>query len=543
MSEQSPTKARVEAWLDRSERPMLALAAFAVLIYLMELQGVWQRYDLFAAYETVALIVDLIFVTDVAVKVAVMGRRYLHSPWFVIDVISALPVLATMSAIANPMQGLRFVRGFRVFRVLRSLRSLRVLRSLPGLTPLRSRTSEDTPQRRAYERALIISVLAYSTLFVALLGWVRTHSVPGEVISIAGMQVPAQVELQVRDGSGESSVVLAAEHVFNDAAEVEFYLVFGSLLGMLLLMVVIRFQIPDISSQQMRELLNVALPVQVAEHFMKHPESYNRTVRMPATVIFCDITGFTATVEKLGGDLDTLKDNLEASMDAVVEVHRKHDLIVDKFIGDAIMSFRGGNLVSGDAADHARRVVRAILGGDKALSELDNPYFRHMKVGCASANAALIGTFGTSNRLSYTALGDRVNLAARLEGSCNAMGVTNLICDVTRDLCADLEGVHWRRVGTLRVQGKQEPMAVWEVMEAPPGVSEPVWIAPFHEALSAWQQGDLKAAVAGFRAVDELRAKGDGPSKVYLKRAADEFADSLPDSPPEGWDPVLQTKK
>lgn len=100
-----------------------------------------------------------------------------------------------------------------------------------------------------------------------------------------------------------------------------------------------RYQLPDVSTQQVRTLLNVALPEQVAGRLMKDPGAYGHSVRGPATVIFSMSQGFTASVEALGGDLNTLKKHLEACLDAVVAVHLEHDLIVDKFIGDAVMWF------------------------------------------------------------------------------------------------------------------------------------------------------------------------------------------------------------
>ena len=108
-----------------------------------------------------------------------------------------------------------------------------------------------------------------------------------------------------------------------------------------------RFQLPDVTCNQMASLLNVTLPHQLADSLLRDPNSYDRTVEMPATIVFADIQGFTQTVEALNGDLVTLKSYLSQAMDAVVQVHRKHDLIIDKYIGDCIMAFRGGDLVEG----------------------------------------------------------------------------------------------------------------------------------------------------------------------------------------------------
>src|SRR5581483_3130147 len=157
-----------------------------------------------------------------------------------------------------------------------------------------------------------------------------------------------------------------------------------------------------------------------------------------------------------------LSAHLEAAMDRLAGELVKHDLIIDKFIGDAVMSFRGGPLVSGDLADHAYRSVRAALDSIKALSALNDRYFHRVKIGGAAANDCLIGAFGTSARLSYTILGDAVNLAARLEPASEQCGTQNLFCETTYQLCAKRPDLTWRRWGRIRVVGKSEPIGVHE---------------------------------------------------------------------------------
>ena len=81
-------------------------------------------------------------------------------------------------------------------------------------------------------------------------------------------------------------------------------------------------------------LVQVALPQQIVDRLLSDPGVYRRTSRQPASVIFCDIVGFTQTVEKLDGDLDALKAHLERSLNAVTDEHLRYDLIIDKFIGE-----------------------------------------------------------------------------------------------------------------------------------------------------------------------------------------------------------------
>jgi adenylate cyclase len=309
-------------------------------------------------------------------------------------------------------------------------------------------------------------------------------------------------------------------------------------MGMGLILIVVRFQMPELAARQMRMLLDIALPRQVAQHFIKHPERYDDTVRMPATIIFTDIRGFTHMVEHLGGNLAELKLHLELVMDKVVEIHLRHDLIVDKFIGDAVMSFRGGPLVAGDPPEHAYRVVRAALESIRAVRDLGDPYFNGMKIGGASTGDCLIGAFGTSRRLSYTALGDAVNLAARLEPASGKTGTRNLFCETTYGLTKDRPDIAWRRFGRLRVEGKDKSVGVYEAFDAEEARADP-WLGRFEEALLAFEAGRLELAKKLFEETQRVRPGGDAAAAFYLKHCEELLRSGLP----EGWEPVVRTTK
>ncbi len=526
-----------QARFDASDKWLLPLAGVAVAIYLAELRGVWVALDVQAGYQTAALLIDLVFVVDLFAKLVLLGRRYARSVWCLIDTLSALPVLASLAVVPGFVEALRFIRGVRLFRMLRMLRTLRVLRSIRVFQ--RSRVgSVDivTPESRTFQRLLAGAVLLYTGLFLGLMALVWSGHPQGTVVSIDGPGADGGFAARIAHDDAVREVRLPASVLLRSSEEIEYYFVLGSVLGMLLIVVVARAQLPAVASQQVRALLNVALPAQVADHFLQHPEDYDHTVQMPATVVFNDLRGFTATVEALEGDLDALKHHLEGALDAVVEVHRRYDLIVDKFIGDAIMSFRGGDLVSGDAAEHAWRVVRASIESVAALRRLGDPHFNTMRVGGASGDDLLIGTFGTSSRLAYTILGDRVNLAARLEAASKPLGTANLFCDRTRALTADRDDLCWRRVGRLRAQGKTEAVDVHEALDV---AADGPWRATFEQALAAYEAGDLAAARTGFEQTLDQRPAGDGPARFYLEQIA-----ALPaEGPPPGWSPVLALAK
>jgi adenylate cyclase len=225
-------------------------------------------------------------------------------------------------------------------------------------------------------------------------------------------------------------------------------------------------------------------------------------------------------------------------MDRLVMELTRYDMIIDKFIGDAVMSFRGGPLVAGDAAEHAYRAVMAALDSARALEELNDTYFRTVKIGGASCDDCLIGAFGTSARLTYTILGDGVNLAARLEPASAQCGTQNLFSESTFRLCTGHDDVTWRRWGRIRVLGKSEPVLVYEAFDAR-RLPDDSFIERFHAAVEAFERNEFERARLLFLAADSERPGGDPPSHVYQRRCQS----LLLNGRPAGWEPVFEMHK
>ena len=318
----------------------------------------------------------------------------------------------------------------------------------------------------------------------------------------------------------------------------EFFLTLGMMFSMFLLMYILAYHHIDVTQAQLRGLLNLALPKQVAERFIADPEVYRTKSRMPATILFMDFVGFTQACEEMADDPDKLSTHLEAAMDRLVSELAKHDMIIDKFIGDAVMSFRGGPLVSGNAHDHAIRAVQAALDSIQALAELNDPYFHKVKIGGASDDDCLIGAFGTSARLTYTILGDGVNLAARLEPASAQCGTQNLFAESTYRLCPDHPSFVWRRWGRIRVMGKSDPVAVYEAFDTRT-LRDRTFIDTFRLGLEAFEHNEFERAQGLFILADSQREGGDLASRDYAHRCESLMLSGLP----VGWEPVFDTHK
>jgi class 3 adenylate cyclase len=473
----------------------LALALGAVVLYLLELRGVVTSTG---PARVVSAVLDALFITDVLFKIAVMRGRYLRSAWIVTDILSCLP---GVSLLAN-VPWLMAVQFTRMFRVLRVLRGLRVLRSLQFMPSLARIAAEHDEEGQRFRIGMNVGVAAYAALFLAVIAWLHSEF---------------------------SSLPILQERA-------EFFLVLGALLATALFLFLIHAEVHEASFNQLKGLLNIALPRQVAEHFLHHPEAYHDRHRAPATALFIDFVGFSATAEKLRSDVQGLAHHLERVMDVVVERLVAHDLIIDKFIGDAVMAFRGGPLVSGDERAHAQAVVRAALEAAEALRALNDPYFSRVKIGGAS-DECLIGAFGTSGRLSYTALGDGVNLAARLEPASAQCGAHALFCDATRHLCGESAGITWRRWGTVRVKGKAEPQVVWEALDASQA-QDFSFIATYERGRNIFERDGPAAARPLFVEANASRPGGDPPSQLHI-----DWCDELAKNCVEIRDPALSVSK
>ncbi len=135
------------------------------------------------------------------------------------------------------------------------------------------------------------------------------------------------------------------------------------------------------------------------------------------SILFCDIRGFTSMTEEMhpGAVIDMLNDHMTA-MTAIV---RKHFGVVDKFVGDEIMAVFGGLKSYGnDAANAAACALDMIAERERLNRELEHP----VEIGVGVATGEVVaGCMGSNDRLNYTVLGSRVNLAARLCGQASAM--------------------------------------------------------------------------------------------------------------------------
>ncbi|HEU5191782.1 MAG TPA: adenylate/guanylate cyclase domain-containing protein [Methylomirabilota bacterium] len=200
---------------------------------------------------------------------------------------------------------------------------------------------------------------------------------------------------------------------------------------------------------------------EVVEEILKDPEHLVLTgERREATVLFCDIRGFTPLSERMSPeDVVLLLNEFYALM---IETVFKHDGTLDKFLGDAVMAVFGAPIAH---PDHAVRAVRTAIAMQEGITALNEARAKEGKeriqVGIGvSVGEVVAGTVGSGERMEYTVIGDSVNLASRLES--NAKPGRILISERTYDKVRNL--VEVVPLGPIKVKGKEEQVEVFELV-------------------------------------------------------------------------------
>lgn len=180
------------------------------------------------------------------------------------------------------------------------------------------------------------------------------------------------------------------------------------------------------------------------------------------TIFFSDLEGFSTLSEEVPSQ--ELLSRVSAYLGVVTHAVNMEHGTIDKFIGDGVMAFWGAPAL---LDDHAYRACVAALRAQQRMAEVNHQWQAqglntlHMRVGIHS-DAVLVGNMGSSERMSYTVMGDGVNLAARLEGVNKEFGTR--IC-VSHAVFREAGERLWlRRIGVVTVKGRRADMQVYELL-------------------------------------------------------------------------------
>ena len=258
------------------------------------------------------------------------------------------------------------------------------------------------------------------------------------------------------------------------------------------------------------------------------------------TVMFTDIAGYTAISEKLGDNVvPLLAEYLEAVSTAVLN----HSGTIDKFIGDGVMAFWGAPLPNErhaiDACAAALECQHLLALQRRAAEDQGRTPLR-MRIGI-NTGRMLVGNIGSDERLSYTVIGDPVNVASRLEPLGKLYGANIIIGEDTRSAAGD--AIIVRRLDRVAVYGRTGGLSIYELLGMAADASwteAPEWVRTYESGLSAYEDRRWSKAISLFEATAALRDGDDRPSRILVERCHA----CLADPPPDDWLPisVLESK-
>ncbi|HTO63565.1 MAG TPA: adenylate/guanylate cyclase domain-containing protein [Bradyrhizobium sp.] len=291
-------------------------------------------------------------------------------------------------------------------------------------------------------------------------------------------------------------------------------------------------------NEQIRETFGRYFDPKIVEGMIDNPAlSTTQGQRCVMTVLFCDLRGFSALSEGVTPQgLVKIINHYLTTMSSPVRVHRG---IIDKYIGDAIMAYWGPPFV--EAAEQAELACRAAVDMIEAVATLRKelpelldvrsiPMDADVRIGVATGDV-LAGSIGSDFMMSYTVMGDAVNLASRLEAANKEYGTRSLVSESA--IATAGASVEVREIDRLIVLGQTRPQAVFEILGRP-GTLTPAQLAlreHYAQGLAAYREQQWDEARKAFAAALDIAAD-DGPSRTLLKRI-DAFAQR---PPPADWD-------
>jgi len=259
------------------------------------------------------------------------------------------------------------------------------------------------------------------------------------------------------------------------------------------------------------------------------------------TVMFTDIADFTGLSERMAaGDLLV---HVSRHLAAISQCVAEQEGTVDKYIGDAVMAFWGAPT---PRDDHALRACTAALSA-KRMQGLLNREWSHaglptlfVRIGLHTANV-IVGNIGSDWRMSYTAVGDGVNVASRLEGVNKVYG--SQICISEAVVQAAGETVVVRPLDVVAVKGRKTGEKVYELLALSHGPAELLatpaqleWCRRTEAAFAAYQAQRWEEAMALYQDVAVLEPD-DGLPAIFIQRCRHYLAE-----PPEAWNGIYEMK-
>lgn len=295
-----------------------------------------------------------------------------------------------------------------------------------------------------------------------------------------------------------------------------------------------RIRLLDRSSYQMRREFGRYLSPVLVQQMVETGQLPRLTgEERDVTVLFADLTGFTAASERL--ESAELMRVLNRYLDVIASVVAERGGYVDKFIGDAVMALFNAPVLMDDHAGQAVAAAHDIENRVRRMSNEDRiggRYAFRVKVGIATGGAT-VGNVGARDRVNYTVVGHTVNVAARLESLPGFFKTPIVIGPDAAKAVADRYRLV--RLATVQVKGITDGVSVFAPLDRP---DEPVLagrIARYHRALEEFEAGRFAAAAASWADL-----AGEAWPAAETAGVMQREAERLAANPPEDWAGIVE---
>jgi adenylate cyclase len=305
----------------------------------------------------------------------------------------------------------------------------------------------------------------------------------------------------------------------------------------------IRYVLEERGKKQIKATFSHYLAPAVVDMVLKDPSKLVvGGERREITILFTDVAGFTSISEGL--DPKTLSLFLNEYLGAMTDVIFEHKGTLDKYIGDAIMAFWGAPL---DQDDHILLACTTALKMQKRLAEIAPDFKKRYNIDVGAgiglnAGTVSVGNMGSDKIFAYTALGDSVNLAARLEGLTRMYKTWVLTTKDTMDKLWEKypNQIFYRVLDSVKVKGKKIATDIVEISLEP---FDPKADELFQKARASFLTRDWDGIIKLFEESNEIfkqsRGREDPVAKIFISRC--EYFKSHP--PEENWDGSIEMKE
>ncbi len=267
--------------------------------------------------------------------------------------------------------------------------------------------------------------------------------------------------------------------------------------------------------RQIRTIFSRYLHEDVINILMQEPDKVDlEGTELMGTVLFTDLQGFTTFAEDKTPQ--QLIDVLNRYFQVVTDIVLDNEGMLDKYTGDGIMAIFGAPI---EKKDHAKAACEVILSfREHHVNELISSEEGNIltRIGISSG-PIVVGNLGSSRRMDFTAIGDTVNLSARLEGVNKAYGTTNIMSEYTWEYVKD--DYFFRELDFIRVKGKNKPIRVFTLIDRKDAATESQQAIEnmFSKGITAYRNRQWGDAVGLFKQVLELNPD-DSPATAYIER-------------------------